>query len=180
MNLSDRRKPAILIAEDDADDRLLLEVAFDGFDDSFELRFVQNGEELMEYLHHRGEYAKSMPPKPGLILLDLNMPKKDGRQCLKEIKSDARLQEIPVVVWTTSNLEEDIARCTEAGADSYITKPASYPGLLDAVREIGRKWFPGSAREGSGVATCDREMQTPPLQKCGGMRRGWDLTIRSK
>jgi CheY-like chemotaxis protein len=169
------------MAEDDPDDRLFIEQAFRELQIAGQLHFVENGEELMDFLRRRGNYSDpDRSPRPALILLDLNMPKKDGRQCLKEIKSDARLQEIPVVVWTTSNLEEDIARCTEAGADSYITKPASYPGLLDAVREIGRKWFPGSAREGSGVATCDREMQTPPLQKCGGMRRGWDLTIRSK
>ena len=126
MNLSDRRKPAILIAEDDADDRLLLEVAFDGFDDSFELRFVQNGEELMEYLHHRGEYAKSMPPKPGLILLDLNMPKKDGREVLVEIRRRADHEDVPLVVWTTSSTEEDFWLCGEAGADGYVTNPCSF------------------------------------------------------
>ena len=129
-------KPTILIAEDDPDDRLLLKVAFADFDDSFELRFVENGEELMEYLHHRGEYAKSMPPKPGLILLDLNMPKKDGREALVEIKRRADLEGIPLVIWTTSNEEEDKVFCAEAGASAYVTKPGNYLDMEAAVRDI--------------------------------------------
>lgn len=172
---------SILMAEDDPDDRLFIEQAFRELQIAGELYFVENGEELMDFLGRRGVYSDpDRSPRPALILLDLNMPKKDGRQCLKEIKSDAGLQEIPVVVWTTSNLEEDISRCKEAGADSYITKPASYPGLLDAVREIGRKWFPGSPRDISEGATCTLEMQDSPLQKCGGMRRAWDVSVRSK
>lgn len=137
---------SILMAEDDPDDRLFIEQAFRDLQIAGQLHFVDNGEELMNFLRRRGIYSDpNRSPRPLLILLDLNMPKKDGRQCLKEIKSDARLQNIPVVVWTTSNLEEDIVKCNEAGADSYITKPASYPGLLEAVKEIGEKWFPDAA-----------------------------------
>ncbi len=134
---------SILMAEDDPDDRLFIEQAFRDLRIAGQLHFVENGEELMNFLMRRGIYSDpDRSPRPVLILLDLNMPKKDGRQCLKEIKSDDRLQNIPVIVWTTSNLEEDIARCHEAGADSFITKPASYPGLLAAIREIGMRWFP--------------------------------------
>jgi CheY-like chemotaxis protein len=133
------------MAEDDPDDRLFIEQAFRDLQIAGQLHFVDNGEELMNFLRRRGTYSDPVrSPRPILILLDLNMPKKDGRQCLKEIKSDAKLRNIPVVVWTTSNLEEDITRCNEAGADSFITKPASYPGLLEAIREIGMKWFPDS------------------------------------
>lgn len=137
----------VLMAEDDPDDRLFIEQAFRDLCLGGALHFVENGEELMNFLRRRGSYSDPRSsPRPALILLDLNMPKKDGRQCLAEIKSDSGLQDIPVVVWTTSNLEEDIARCFEAGADSYMTKPASYPGLLEAVREIGRRWFPDPPR----------------------------------
>ncbi len=139
---------SILMAEDDPDDRLFIEQAFNDLKISGKLHFVENGEELMNFLLRRGAYADPrLSPQPSLILLDLNMPKKDGRQCLMEIKSDSGLKDIPVVVWTTSNLEEDMARCYEAGADSYITKPASYPGLLEAVKEIGLKWVSSSVRE---------------------------------
>jgi DNA-binding response OmpR family regulator len=116
-------------------------VAFADFDDSFELRFVKNGEELMEYLHHRGEYAKSMPPRPGLILLDLNMPKKDGRQALMEIKRRADLEGIPLVIWTISNEEEDRIFCAEAGASAYVTKPSNFLELDAAIRAIVEKWL---------------------------------------
>jgi CheY-like chemotaxis protein len=95
----------------------------------------------MEYLHHRGEYAKSMPPKPGLILLDLNMPKKDGRQALVEIKQDNRLQDIPIIVWTTSNTEEDMWLCGQAGADGYVTKPNNFADLNAAIEDIVEKWL---------------------------------------
>lgn len=132
----------ILMAEDDPDDRLFIEQAFRDLRISGKLHFVENGEELMNFLRRRGDYSDpEVSPRPVLILLDLNMPKKDGRQCLVEIKSDPALKSIPVVVWTTSNLEEDITRCYDAGADSFITKPASYPGLLEAIRGIGRKWL---------------------------------------
>ena len=153
----------ILMAEDDPDDRLFIEQAFRDLRLGGELHFVENGEELMNFLRRRGTYSDPRcSPRPALILLDLNMPKKDGRQCLAEIKSDSVLQDIPVVVWTTSNLEEDIARCFEAGADSYMTKPASYPGLLEAVKEIGRRWFP--VRRPQPEAPTTRPVAAPPRE----------------
>ncbi|RJR32363.1 MAG: response regulator [Desulfobacteraceae bacterium] len=166
---------SILMAEDDPDDRLFIEQAFQELQVAGELYFVENGEELMDFLRRRGIYSDpDRSPRPALILLDLNMPKKDGRQCLKEIKADSGLQDIPVVVWTTSNLEEDIAQCTEAGADSYMTKPASYPGLIQAVREISDRWFPGSVPGESLSKACPVEIRNAPMQEYGGIRRGWD------
>jgi CheY-like chemotaxis protein len=141
MNSPDQIKPAILIAEDDPDDRLLLEVAFSALKDACYIFFVNDGEELMEYLHRRGAYAKSMPPRPGLILLDLNMPKKDGRQALVEIKGEADLKDIPLIVWTTSSVDEDIWLCGEAGADGYVTKPCSFLEMDAALRDIVKNWL---------------------------------------
>ena len=131
----------ILMAEDDPDDRLLLEQAFKDVHLPVELHFVEDGEDLMSYLHRRGRYSDPARfPLPTIILLDLNMPRKDGRQALMEIKADPALQKIPVIIWTTSDLDEDIERCREAGADTYITKPMSYSGLLEAVEDLCRKW----------------------------------------
>ena len=134
-------KPVILIAEDDPDDRLLLEVAFSAFEDFCQIRFVEDGVKLMEYLHHRGEYAKSMPPKPVLILLDLNMPRKDGREALVEIKEEANLKDIPVIAWTTSSMEEDLYLCSEAGAEGYVTKPCNFLEMDAAIRDIVKTWL---------------------------------------
>jgi CheY-like chemotaxis protein len=129
------------MAEDDPDDRLLLEQAFKDVHLPVELRFVEDGEDLMSYLHRRSHYSDPARfPLPTIILLDLNMPRKDGRQALEEIKADPDLQKIPVIVWTTSDLDEDIQRCREAGADTYITKPMSYSGLLETVEDLCRKW----------------------------------------
>lgn len=131
----------ILMAEDDPDDRVLLEQAFKDIQFSGELRFVEDGEALMHYLYRRGDYADSaLFPRPTIIFLDLNMPKKDGRQALVEIKSDPDLCKIPVVVWTTSDMDEDRKRCREAGADYYITKPMRYRELVEKVQELCRKW----------------------------------------
>jgi CheY-like chemotaxis protein len=147
MSLSsgERKVPfKILMAEDDPDDRLLLEAAFKDARFPGELLFVEDGESLMHYLHRQGHYADpALFPRPTIILLDLNMPRKDGRQALLEIKADPDLRQIPVIVWTTSDLDEDIKRCREAGADTYITKPMSYAGLLKTVEDLCRKW--GSA-----------------------------------
>jgi CheY-like chemotaxis protein len=139
-------KLPILIAEDDFDDRLLLEEAFSSYKDVCELFFVRDGEELMEYLHRRGQYSDpDSSPVPGLILLDLNMPKKDGRQALSEIKDDAGLKEIPLVVWTTSALEEDKIRCLGAGADAYVTKPSSFHELNEAIKTLYTDWLRAAA-----------------------------------
>lgn len=132
----------ILIADDDADDRMMIRDALAENRLANDLHFVQDGEELMDYLNRSGKYSDpSSSPRPGLILLDLNMPKKDGREALMEIKSSAELRSIPVVVLTTSRAEEDICRTYNTGVNSFITKPVTFEALLKVVRELGRYWF---------------------------------------
>ncbi len=132
----------ILMAEDDADDSFLLGETLRSLGCSGELRLVEDGIELMDYLYHRGRFADpKTSPLPGLILLDLNMPKKDGRQALVEIKSDPTLKGVPVVIWTTSDLPEDKAHCKKAGANDYVTKPNSYTELEETVRVLCQKWL---------------------------------------
>lgn len=132
----------ILMAEDDSDDRLLIrdalaECRWDG-----ELRFVEDGEELLDYLLHRGKYcAPGKAPRPRLILLDLNLPKKDGREALREIKADAELRRIPVVVLTTSNADTDVGRTYDLGANSFISKPVQFDALVNVMRVLGQYWF---------------------------------------
>jgi CheY-like chemotaxis protein len=119
----------ILVADDDPEDCLLIKEAVKEGLLLNGLRFVEDGEELMDYLRHEGGYkSPSSSPRPGIILLDLNMPRKDGREALKEIKSDPDLKGIPVVVLTTSKAEEDILRSYNLGANSYITKPVTFAG----------------------------------------------------
>lgn len=131
----------ILIAEDDADDRFLLQAAFEenGFTDK--LHFVNNGVELMEFL--TGIVRQSDPPfsLPRFILLDLNMPKKDGREVLMEIKEDQELKKIPVVIFSTTSNEQEMRRCYELGANSYITKPNSFEHLLKIVANLRGYWM---------------------------------------
>lgn len=132
----------ILMADDDADDRLLTKDAMRDARVVNDLRFVVDGQELMDYLYRRGRYAEpSSAPRPGLILLDLNMPKKDGREALKEIKADSDLRRIPVVVLTTSKAEEDIYRSYDLGASSFITKPVTFEGLVDLMKTMGQYWI---------------------------------------
>jgi CheY-like chemotaxis protein len=132
----------ILMADDDQDDCLLVSKAFQASRLCNDLRFVKDGEELMDYLYQRGAYAdKALAPRPGLILLDLNMPKKDGREALREIKSDPDLRAIPVVVLTTSKEEEDVLRSYDLGANSYVSKPVTFQGLVDVVKSLGNYWF---------------------------------------
>lgn len=132
----------ILMADDDADDRLLAKDALAECRLSNDLRFVENGEELIDYLQRRGKYVNlADSPRPGLILLDLNMPKKDGREALKEIKEDPRLCTIPVVVLTTSKADTDIGRIYELGANSFISKPVSFDSLVEVMKILGRYWF---------------------------------------
>lgn len=129
----------ILMADDDPDDRLLAREAFAESRLRNELYFVEDGEQLMDYLHRRGAYREPQKsPKPGLVLLDLNMPRKDGREALTEIKADAELRRIPVVVLTTSAAEEDILRSYELGVSAYIRKPVTFAGLIDVIKSIGR------------------------------------------
>ncbi len=132
----------ILMADDDPDDRLMTRDALEEARLGNDVRFVEDGEELMDYLRHRGKYSSQQDsPRPGLILLDLNMPKKDGREALAEIRSDPNLRQIPVVVLTTSKAEEDIYRTYDLGVNSFITKPVSFEGLVEVMRTVGKYWF---------------------------------------
>ena len=140
--MSKQTSLVILMADDDPDDRELAKEALEESKLKNPLHFVENGEELMDYLHQRGAFASQEKyPLPGLILLDLNMPKKDGREALQEIKADPNLRHIPVVVLTTSKAEEDIVRSYDLGANSFISKPVTFAGLLHVVRAIGEYWF---------------------------------------
>jgi CheY-like chemotaxis protein len=137
-----RTSITILMADDDADDRLMAQEAFEEARLANELHFVEDGEALMDYLCRRGQYAaRSAAQDPGLILLDLNMPKKDGRQALQEIKADPALRHIPIVVLTTSKAEEDILRTYDLGVNSFITKPVTFAGLVELVQTLTRYWF---------------------------------------
>lgn len=137
-----RTSITILMADDDEDDCLLAREALTESRLANNLKLVRDGEELMDYLYRRGQYAPpSHSPRPGLILLDLNMPKKDGREALKEIKSDPNLRQIPIVVLTTSKTEEDIYRSYDLGANSFIVKPVTFDSLVEVVKTIGRYWF---------------------------------------
>ena len=131
----------ILMADDDADDRVLARDAMEESRLGNCLRCVEDGQELMDYLTRTGKYARVDAPRPGLILLDLNMPRKDGRQALREIKANPDLRRIPVVVLTTSKTEEDILRTYDLGAYSFITKPVTFDRLVEIVRTLGRYWF---------------------------------------
>ena len=132
----------ILMADDDSDDRLLTKRALEASRDVNDLRFVEDGEELMDYLLQRGGYADpDAAPRPGLILLDLNMPRKDGREALAEIKKNPALHRIPVVVMTTSKAEEDVLRSYDLGANSYITKPVTFERLVDLMKTLGTYWI---------------------------------------
>ena len=131
----------ILIAEDDADDRLLAQEALNESRLVNEVHFVEDGEELLDYLRHSGQYATTAAPRPGVILLDLNMPRKDGREALTELKKDKDLRRIPVVVMTTSKAEEDILRSYDLGVNSFIVKPVTFEGLVEVMRTLGHYWF---------------------------------------
>ena len=132
----------ILMADDDADDRALTKEALEEGRLINDLRFVENGEELLDYLRQQGKYAPPADaPRPGLILLDLNMPRKDGRAVLKEIKSDPDLRTIPVVVLTTSKADEDVYRSYDLGVNSYIVKPVTFEALVDILQTLEKYWF---------------------------------------
>jgi len=136
------RPITILLADDDADDRMLTRDALAESRLANNLKFVEDGEQLLDYLCRRGNYASpDDSPRPGLILLDLNMPRKDGREALREIKSNPNLRHIPIVVLTTSKAEEDIYRTYDLGVNSFITKPVTFEGLVGVMRALGRYWF---------------------------------------
>jgi len=132
---------AIVMADDDADDRLLAQDALSECELPFELFTVENGEELLDFLRKDGKYAGRDGQTPGLILVDLNMPRKDGREALDEIKSDPKLRRIPVVVLTTSKADTDIDRIYDLGANSFIAKPVTFESLVNVMKIIGEYWF---------------------------------------
>jgi len=137
-----KKSITILMADDDPDDRFITKEAFKEAGLINDLRFVEDGEELMNYLYQRDKYSDAgNAPRPGLILLDLNMPKKDGREALREIKADESLRRIPVVVLTTSKEEEDIIRAYDLGSNSYITKPVSFNSLLITLKALANYWL---------------------------------------
>jgi len=133
--------PTTLIAEDDADDRMMIKEALEENNFLHSLHFVQDGEELLDYLHQRGKFQTEKVSRPNLIILDLNMPKVDGREALSHIKSNESLKRIPVIVLTTSRAEEDITRTYDLGVNSFICKPVHYNDLVVVAREIGNYWF---------------------------------------
>jgi CheY-like chemotaxis protein len=139
---TDGKPIAILLADDDADDREMTRRALEKNHLANEFYTVADGEELLDYLHHRGQYAPpTVAPTPGIILLDLNMPKKDGREALAEIKSDPVLRRIPVVVMTTSKAEQDIFRSYDLGSNSFISKPVTFAALVELTMVLGQYWF---------------------------------------
>lgn len=132
----------ILMADDDADDRMMTREAFQESRVANDLHFVEDGEELMDYLKRRGKFSDpALSPRPGLILLDLNMPRKDGREALAEIKADPSLKQIRVIVLTTSKAEEDIFRSYDLSAASYITKPVTFESLVEVIKALGKYWL---------------------------------------
>jgi len=140
--MNNKKPITILMADDDPEDRLLTQDAFEEAHLSNDLRFVEDGEELMDYLYRRGSYSEpGVAPWPGLILLDLNMPRKDGREALAEIRADPKLRRIPIVVLTTSKAEEDILRTYNLGVNSFVTKPVTFEGLVDVVKALAKFWF---------------------------------------
>jgi len=144
MTLDKNKIPiTILVCDDDEDDRLLTRQALEGAHISNALRFVEDGEQCLDYLYQRGEFAGEMglAPRPGLILLDLNMPKLDGREVLVAIKSDPALADIPIVVLSTSNHNEDMVRSYQLGVNIFISKPVTFTGLVDAMNLLGRFWL---------------------------------------
>jgi CheY-like chemotaxis protein len=136
------KRVTILVADDDEDDRLMTKEAFADVKILNDLIFVKDGVELMDYLHRRGQYTNpDLSPRPGLILLDLNMPRMDGREALQEIKKDDQLKSIPVTIFTTSKAEQDIVRSYNLGVNCFITKPVTYTGLVDVVTKLNNFWF---------------------------------------
>ena len=132
----------ILIADDDRDDREMTLEAFQENRLRNDLHFVEDGEQVLRFLRHQAPFEDALRyPRPGLILLDLNMPRLDGRSTLKAIKADEALRQIPVIVLTTSKAEEDVFSSYDVGASSYIRKPVKLSALVEAVGQIGRYWL---------------------------------------
>jgi len=140
--LQERNPIQILLADDDAEDRMLARDALEENRLANNLDTVEDGEDLLDYLYRRGKHAdKADLPLPGLILLDLNMPRKDGREALQEIKADQKLKRIPVVVLTTSQAEEDVLKTYDLGVSGFITKPVTFEGLVETMKALAKYWF---------------------------------------
>ena len=156
MSALSRRPLTVLVADDDEDDRSFIKKAWSKGRAANDLRFVEDGEELTEYLNHSGRYIDpASAPRPAVILLDLNMPKKDGREALREIKANPELRQIPVIILTTSQADEDICRSYDLGANSYITKPVTFAALVEVLQVLGKYWI---------------EIVDLPPEKIGGVR----------
>ena len=131
----------ILIADDDNDDQYMIKQAFNGISLTEEIQTVSDGVELLDYLFKKGKYRDVRTPVPKIILLDLNMPKKDGRECLKEIKNHSDLKKIPIIIYSTSSNPDDISYAYDHGASSYIIKPYSYQELVKIMEVFKQYWF---------------------------------------
>jgi CheY-like chemotaxis protein len=140
--MSEGSSVTILLADDDEDDRLMTRDALREARLRNDLRFVNDGVELLDYLHRRGDFAPPADaPRPGIILLDLNMPRMDGREALQAIKGHPELRSIPVVVLTTSKAEEDVFRTYDLGVNSFITKPVTFLALVEVMHVLSRYWL---------------------------------------
>lgn len=132
----------ILMVDDDKDDRLITERALRKNRVINPIIFLEDGEELMSYLHREGKFSnRESSPVPCFILLDLNMPRMDGRKALEAVKKDPAFKKIPIVVFTTSKAEEDIIRSYDVGANSYITKPVNFEGLVATMESLKSYWL---------------------------------------
>jgi two-component system, response regulator len=144
MNVKrESKRTVVIIAEDDPDDRLLIKDALkEACRQPIDVRFVQDGAEMLDYLHKRGRFdSLNAAPHPELVLLDLNMPRVGGMEVLEEIKGDPALRTIPVVVLTTSRSPEHISRTYELGGNGFITKPDTYSELVELMKNLERYWF---------------------------------------
>jgi CheY-like chemotaxis protein len=141
MGSERNRAITILLVDDDPDDQLLVREALAEVSVPIDLRVVGDGMEMLDYLRRQGKFIKTPAPRPDLILLDLNMPRMSGHEALAEIKQDPRYRSIPVVVLTTSSQEDDVDRTYELGANSFITKPSTFPGLVEVMNALDRYWF---------------------------------------
>ncbi len=141
MKIEKETGNCILIADDDGDDQYMIAQAFITLECEVDIRTVNDGLELMDYLERKDKYEHAVVPVPKVILLDLNMPKKDGRECLKEIKAHPELKKIPVVVYSTSNSPNDVSYCYAHGASNYIVKPSSFKELIEVMKVFRQYWF---------------------------------------
>lgn len=142
MKSTSKRPITILIADDDPEDRMLAAEALKESRLANDIHFVEDGEELIDYLLYRGRFTNpDDAPRPGVILLDLNMPRKDGREALREIKENSELRRIPVIVLTTSKAEIDIYRSYDLGVNSFIVKPVTFDSLVEVMQVLGKYWF---------------------------------------